>query len=352
MKIAALSEFYVPHRNAGSEVMLHTMLVRLVEEGHEVVVFTTSQPGAPAYELIDGVAVFNSNLVLAQQNLHTLKPDVLVGQHKAAFQAARLSRQLGCPWALLVHSDPPFVEKQIRLSPDLTVFNTEWLRNKHRGINNASNTIVVHPPVFPEEHTTEPGDCITLVNMNRDKGADRLYWMAEWFPEKDFLGVEGGYGHQIRSSRHPNVEFVQNTTDMRSDVWSRTRILLAPSVYESYGMAAVEALASGIPVVAHPTPGLLESLDYAGIFVDRDDPDGYADAIEALDDPDYYRERSELALQRSTELHPEGDLALWETTLRRVVSESAGGAADSSGKRSFSLREEGRTIATSGISAG
>jgi glycosyltransferase involved in cell wall biosynthesis len=48
-------------------------------------------------------------------------------------------------------------------------------------------------------------------------------------------------------------------------------VLMVPSVHESYGMAAVEALASGIPVIAHPTPGLREALGDAGTFVDRAD---------------------------------------------------------------------------------
>ena len=40
-------------------------------------------------------------------------------------------------------------------------------------------------------------------------------------------------------------------------------------------MAAVEALAHGIPVIAHPTPGLRESLGFAGTYVDRDNIDAW-----------------------------------------------------------------------------
>jgi glycosyltransferase involved in cell wall biosynthesis len=320
MRIAALSQFYVPNRNAGSEVMLHTMLRRLVQDGHEVVVFATDQPDAPKYRDVDGVAVLNSNLVMAQQHIKATKPDVLIAQHKPAFQAARVAEQIGCPWVLLIHSDPPFVRQQLRLGADLAVFNTNWLLEKYRPMTNAKSMLVVHPPVIAQDHATERGEHVTLVNLSRDKGGDRLYWLAEWMPERKFLGVEGGYQVQLRSSRHQNVEFVPHTTNMKRDVWSRTRVLLMPSVYESYGMAGVEAMASGIPVIAHPTPGLIESLDYAGIFVDRDDIDGYADALEALDDPDYYQERSDLALKRSNELNPEHELDHWSRAIRSLTS--------------------------------
>jgi glycosyltransferase involved in cell wall biosynthesis len=57
---------------------------------------------------------------------------------------------------------------------------------------------------------------------------------------------------------------------------------MVPSVHESCGMAAVEALASGIPVIAHPTPGLREALGDAGTFVDRPDVRGWVAAIREL----------------------------------------------------------------------
>lgn len=47
-------------------------------------------------------------------------------------------------------------------------------------------------------------------------------------------------------------------------------------------MAAVEALASGIPVIAHPTPGLREALGDAATFIDRDDHRAWADAVAGL----------------------------------------------------------------------
>lgn len=69
---------------------------------------------------------------------------------------------------------------------------------------------------------------------------------------------------------------------MRDDVWSRTKVLLIPSNYETYGMVGVEAIASGIPTIAHPTDGLCESLGDAGWFIPRDDVDEWQRVIELL----------------------------------------------------------------------
>ncbi|MBQ1163612.1 glycosyltransferase, partial [Streptomyces sp. A73] len=78
--------------------------------------------------------------------------------------------------------------------------------------------------------------------------------------------------------------------EMAERVYGRTRVLLMPRSYESWGRAGCEALASGIPVEAHPTPGLCESLGEAGVYVDRNDLDGYEAVLrKLLEDPAEYR---------------------------------------------------------------
>src|SRR5690606_16537630 len=102
----------------------------------------------------------------------------------------------------------------------------------------------------------------------------RFWRIARRLPEVSFLAVRGGYGTQQIPRRVPrNVEIIDHVAAERMDelVWSRTTILLAPSLRESWGMGAVEAMQRGIPVIAHPASGLLESLGQAGCFVDRDD---------------------------------------------------------------------------------
>jgi len=84
-------------------------------------------------------------------------------------------------------------------------------------------------------------------------------------------------------------------------------------------MVGVEAMSSGIPVIAHPTPGLLESLDYAGIFVDRKDYKGWEDAIRELDDPDEYSRKSELALKRVAELDPNSQIDALAEMIRQKL---------------------------------
>lgn len=317
MKVAALIHFYVPHRNAGSETMLHTMLKRLVEDGHEVTAFVTDIPEAGDPYVIDGVRVVPANWVLSQQNIQAFSPDVIVSHHENTMRAAKLSRRLGCPWVFLVHNSFPHTIQQINYGADLVVFNTRWIERDNRK-NVRKESIVIHPPVHRDAHKTDRGDAVTLVNLNHDKGSGVLYWLASHMPDVKFLGVVGGHGPQIIREDLPNVEIVKHTSNMPRDVWSRTKILLMPSAYESYGMAGVEAMASGIPVIANPTPGLLESLGYGGTFVARDDGQGWVDAIDSLLDDDVYAHASELADNRSLELDPKDELDEWAEAIRRL----------------------------------
>ncbi|MER7833482.1 glycosyltransferase family 4 protein [Streptomyces sp. NPDC095602] len=316
MKICAFVHFAVPFRNAGSETMLHAMLKSLAAAGHDVTVVTTDTPQAPQqyqWDAIQGLS--RSGPYEAAAAVRDLAPDVVLTQHQNTPVAIDLARAIGAKSVFLMHNDFDLNRAYLERGPDLVVFNTDWIAEQYR--DQVPRSLVVHPPVWAEQHATEPGDCITLVNCNRDKGAAHLYYLAQRIPEARFLGVIGAHGQQIRVGG-ANVEIVEHTTDMRRDVWARTRVLIMPSLYESYGMAGVEALASGIPVVAAPTPGLRESLGPAGIFVERDDMDGWEAALRELLNPAAYEAASAQARARSAELDPTAELDAWVQAVEEV----------------------------------
>lgn len=317
MKVGVLVHFYVPFRCAGSETMLHTMLKRLKEEGHEILVTATTLGDAPYMYEYEGIRVISTNLVIAQQELRQFKPDVIITHHDNTMQGIRFGRKNRIPSVFIMHNDFDLTSKMLNLQPDMVVFNTRWIEGKFK--NRVAHSVVVHPPVWAEEHATKPGSKVTLVNLNEHKGANILYELAERMPHVEFMGVVGGHGVQVIREDLPNVEIVQHTDNMVDDVWSKTRILLMPSVYESYGMAGVEALASGIPVLCNPTPGLVESQGCFGLFINRDDTQEWVNQIERLLDDKEWKAASVLAKKRSKEINPQAELDAWVQEVGRLV---------------------------------
>ncbi len=147
------------------------------------------------------------------------------------------------------------------------------------------------------------GDCITLVNANQNKGVAQFLDMARQMPDRKFLGVLPYYG-ELRVPQAPgNVEWIPFDDDVRN-ILKRTRILLVPSYYESFGRIAVEAMLNGIPVLySKPNPssiypggsteGLHEWIQPAGIGCNRDAIIEWTSAIRSLDDVETYSQKSE-----------------------------------------------------------
>jgi glycosyltransferase involved in cell wall biosynthesis len=327
VKITAFVHFSVPYRMAGSETMLHTMLVALAEAGHEVTCVTSDMeaPEHWTWGPVKGIAA--KNLIEGERAVLESAPDVVISHHQNSIPAIRLAKGIGAKSVFIQHNS--FPENSITLleNPDLVVFNTQWI--SEMWAHHTRRSVIVHPPVRAEEHAATPGDRITMVNLNRDKGVMIFYQLAKRFPRHRFLGVMGSHGPQLvpaepyarlhpeleisnYTSVPPNVEIIGQTTDMKKDVWSRTRLLVVPSVYESYGMVAVEAMASGIPVVATPTPGLKESLGIAGIFANRTQIAGWVYHMKMLlNSPAHWNAASQRCLSRSAALDPAPELKRW-----------------------------------------
>lgn len=152
---------------------------------------------------------------------------------------------------------------------------------------------------------TEPfqGDCITLINANENKGVRQFIELARRMPNRKFLGVRPYYG-DMRTALPlgGNIEWIPFSDDVRT-ILRRTRILLVPSFYESFGRVAVEAMINGIPVLysksAKKSPyeggsieGMSSWIKDAAVQCDRDNPDEWVAAIESLDNEETYSQWS------------------------------------------------------------
>lgn len=319
-RIGALVHFYINWRSAGSESVLHAILRYLAEQGHEVTAYVTHAPRGAEEMEYEGVRLVPVRSAMhGISKLRTFQPQVTFTHHDNAVVTLQMRRRIRSRIVFLTHNDMSITEMPLKMQPDFVVWNTDWVREsliKRLPAAGKLQGMVMHPPLVCNNHCVGRTDknAITLVNHNAHKGAHVLFGLAEMMPERRFIAVDGGHGEQVPIPEHlANIEQWAQNPDMRP-VWEATRLVLMPSVYESYGLVSVEAGCSGIPVIAHPTPGLQEALGGGGFFADRDNIQAYADTIEFLDDPAMYAHASSMAKANSEMKNEESIRALEELT--------------------------------------
>lgn len=295
MKILALVHGYPPQHNAGAEWMLHEILLNLKERGHDPEVVIPG--GGPDFE---GIPVSDDREIRKKVS----QCDMIFSHLKQGGRALNMAEFYGKPYIHFVHNTNLFDVIRVKNRDKgagrfvYVVYNSEYTK---RVLNYPNPSIVLHPPVDTARYKVKPkGNKITLLNLCDNKGGLFFNDLIKLMPDYQFLGVEGAYAKQEKS-QYSNVTYVNNTPDIKK-IYAQTRLLLMPSQKESYGRAGVEAMASGIPVIASPTEGLKESLGSAGVFCDLRSQLRWVEAIQRFDDEEYYKEVSKKCLARVKEI--------------------------------------------------
>lgn len=320
MKIAFLS-FWSGVVYRGVETYVHELADRLVGLGHEVTVF---QNGPAVYggkyktisaglefKMFSGgnLAVFLNQFIGANINRKfTLKilsildrdTDILVATNNR-FQAF-LSRLwcLGKRTKLVIPGQGgPGIDERIAVwcFPDafipLSDFQKKWVKNAnpfvklsgviHNGVNlkefskdhkkldfGLKGKIVLCAaalwPAMKRQHLLIKAiaklDNVSLVLAGEGESRNELVKLCEKYIPGRFL---------IKSYKYSEMPSVYASADVFSfPTWK----------HESFGIAMVEAMASNLPVVASDDPIRREIVGDAGIFVDPNDTDAYAKAIQ------------------------------------------------------------------------
>ncbi|MFA5712294.1 glycosyltransferase family 4 protein [Mycolicibacterium sp.] len=312
MRILAVVPAYPPVSMVGAWCATHLFLRHLADLGHKVQAFAYGQR-------VDGYTHEGVEVVTAAMgrpyalNMARDGAELVISHAGDGGIGSEVAQRTGLPSVRMVHG----LQRDSVGAADLFVFNSDNLR---RSVSHEGPSVVCHPPVdighWRVDRTV--ADRVTLIGLSPDKGVKTLAALARQMPDRRFLGVHGGYGPQ-RPPTLPNVEVLGHVTDLRP-VYARTRALLMPSRVETWGMTAVEAMAAGIPVIAHPTAGLRESLGRAGIFADRDNTRAWHEALLRLDDPQAYARASAEASARAAELDPAQSLSEFIRAIEGVVA--------------------------------
>lgn len=304
MRIHAFTISFPPRRFIGSELMTAKLLEALAAAGHQVSVVVG-----------DGAGEWAWNGIPVSGNVLTNPPaaDVVIVHASRSWPGVEYRQRRGARLVMICHNTSEAVRDDVAgAAPDLIVVNSQTMADE-LGVD----ALVVNPPA-PDIAELHPGDRVVTLSLNELKGGAQFFRLAERMPHIRFLAVRGGYGTQLEANL-PNVEILDHVPheQLETTVWAHAAMFLQLSEQESWGMAASEARAHGIHVIAHPTPGLIENFADAAQWVDRDDIDGLAAAVElALDDSSW--RAASLSRAREIQRASRMQVADWVSTIERL----------------------------------
>ncbi|MHC3129993.1 MAG: glycosyltransferase family 4 protein [Candidatus Bathyarchaeota archaeon] len=379
MKVCKLSWEFPPRVVGGIARHCEGLAKALVQQNHEVHLFTLDFPGSPNYEEMDGVKVYRASTELGHPNFLTwvllfnhflakrmadvsqsVDFDVIhVHDWLAAFSGISFKHYLKKPMVLTVHSTEVGRAQGLHSPDSFSINGIEWWATYE-----ADRVIVCSQSMKNEicGHFNLPCDKVDVIpnaidqtkyQTSVDRGSVRQRYgvgygeklilcvgrlvpqkgieyfiraipsIAKRYPEAKFIIVGEGWSRDIleaeaQSSGHAKkIRFTGFASDQEViDLMTSADVLVVPSVYEPFGIVALEGMATGVPVVASKVGGLSEVIEHdrTGLFVYPRSPESIAWGIDqVLSDPDHAKWLTENAKEKLHKAYS------WEAVAMKTV---------------------------------
>jgi glycosyltransferase involved in cell wall biosynthesis len=149
---------------------------------------------------------------------------------------------------------------------------------------------VLHPPVELDRFAPVPaerigGHYLVLAELMAHKRIDVAVRAFNAMGRPLVVVGDGPELRRLRRMAAPNVRFTGRVSDERVAELLATARALVVTAAEEFGIAAVESLASGRPVIALGAGGVRESVreGVTGTYYERDEPEALARVVEGFD---------------------------------------------------------------------
>jgi|LauGreDrversion4_2_1035121.scaffolds.fasta_scaffold276132_2 glycosyltransferase involved in cell wall biosynthesis len=318
--IVWLMHSYLPNVRAGAEITAHAVNTHLVKAGWSV---TIVLPDWQVDEL-DGVKMvrYEKGSPICAQIFRNAS--AIFCQNYDTVKALQILEPYGKPVVFFMHieREKRDVLQQRFKVPLAIVYNSITQKDNNPTIHEHT---IVRPFIpfekFKRREKDIPNGPVTLLNCNENKGGNLLVELAQRMRDVQFVGVRGAYSEQL-SADLPNLRYVPLQEDP-APIFKAASIIIMPSKSESWGRVALEAMASGVPVIVSTAGGLRECTSGAAAGYCRfDDAGCWEEHIRRLLGDGYaYRQAIDAGQKRIENLQKAKDFEEFETWLTGRIAE-------------------------------
>ena len=318
MRFIDVNPFFYPH-HGGIETRMHDTARLLAARGHDVTVLTGRLPGTADEEMTEFgyrvvrlkskfINIYNPPFISSKgvlEALESLDADAVNYNYRWAPSYNKDLAKYDGYKVFTYHNrwgeGTGIVGKFSEINDDvfrktLDTFDhiicvSDYVKGDlvRRGIPEGRMTTIPTCLDLPPVRDTPEGDYIlSLGRLVKTKGLDSL---MEAMVDVDCRLILCGKGPEAKNLRKQaeklglldRVEFRGYVSEEEKDELMRgCRLFVMPSIFESFGLAALEVLGYGRPLVYGDVNGLPDTVGDAGVAVTPGDPESIADGINKL----------------------------------------------------------------------